>query len=857
MIHRFAHELAGNTRMWDKNVTWCKQYDCFWFWVVVVGLCLGGCQPQTTDQTTEPLSVAHDATDTTLRLSVEVVPPVGLDGQLVMPYEGQAAQRAELNLDEILEALPQPSYLAESGDPNDVSDSIQAEANEETQPSLQLHRDVNPPLAVQREYLAGRVAWLEGHQFRATQHLQNALRLCPNCPSILRLLGMIYIRSGSQARGAGYLEKAVQFDPGDTQSLMLLGRYKASEGLWPESIVTLATALQHSQSQVNDPAMGPLLQYLLGNALAHEGYDEAAVEQIKGFLTTPLKFDRTTRLVRELALLAQKRDSIWQLVGDAYNRLDRPQDAQIAYKEAAQLLDEIQGDLARRMVFTSLRMRQDHDAKQTVLSFVKAAGPTDDSVGLVRYLSQYSRFHSGFVDELRRIYERDDRPASLAIAIADLSDSSKAAEFLLDHLEHRPADRQVFEFLLHELTSKASSSASGLRWAIDGTRLAVSQLPTAAREYSDLLIASVSSAVSLRNSIIKTQSSSSWVDSFILAKLADQEGDHEGAITALEKVLELDPELLEARLQLAGWLIDRGRFDQAAQRLDGAPDADHPQVVEQRVRLFRHTGRGSEALLLLDRLIVLQPYNVQWAIDKAKIQLTAGTAGDAESTLLAALDRQSTAEVVYEELVALYESGLFSKSHSTKGYQSLLRRLWSSIPRSRLAQLERAKVLTAGGRFDQAEPMLRNLLSETPDDAKALDVLLAGLVQAQRDDEANELIGQRISDATNDRKLLTVALRHYRRVQDAPNVVVIAEKLLAQLTSDQPRDLQSIDKILAVMDQFGGSAQSDQWIEQRLFEMPSNQMLLAVAQRHYARTQNKQRLFDVTRQYLLLQSPQP
>ena len=105
MIHKFAHELAGNTRMWDKIVTWCKPYDYLGLWTVMLGVCLGGCQPQTTDQSTDLASIAHNATDDTPQLSVDVVPPLGLDAQLVIPHEGQAAQRAKLNLDEILRSV--------------------------------------------------------------------------------------------------------------------------------------------------------------------------------------------------------------------------------------------------------------------------------------------------------------------------------------------------------------------------------------------------------------------------------------------------------------------------------------------------------------------------------------------------------------------------------------------------------------------------------------------------------------------------------------------------------------------------------------------------------------------------------
>ncbi len=214
-----------------------------------------------------------------------------------------------------------------------------------TQPSDE--EDPQPPLSVQLKYLQGRLAWRQGHPFKATQHLQAALRICPKCPEILRLLGNIDMRSGNQARGARMLEKAVLYDPLDIESLMLLGRYRASEGKWAESIVTLATA-QRTNAPKTDPALKPLLQYLLGNALTRQGYDQAALAQISGFLKTSMRFDRTTRLVRELALLVQKRGSIWQLAGDAHNRMNDPVRAIKAYLKALKHQPQTHDDLVRR-----------------------------------------------------------------------------------------------------------------------------------------------------------------------------------------------------------------------------------------------------------------------------------------------------------------------------------------------------------------------------------------------------------------------------------------------------------------------------------------------------------------------------
>ncbi len=179
-------------------------------------------------------------------------------------------------------------------------------------------------------------------------------------------------------------------------------------------------------------------------------------------------------------------------------------------------------------------------------------------------------------------------------------------------------------------------------------------------------------------------------------------------------MVDRHPALLDPRLELATQLIDRGDFEQGGLLLDQAPDPDNPEVVQLRVRLLRLTGREEEALKLLDRLIGQQPHHMQLAIDKAKLQLSLATPEAAEQTLLVALDHQPTAESVYRELIKLYESGRLR--HATDGYRRLLRRLWSTIPHSRVARVERARVLAAQNKFDQAQPLLRKLLSEQPDD---------------------------------------------------------------------------------------------------------------------------------------------
>ena len=816
--------------------------------VLILASQIWGCQPVATDHAS---TASRADADHAPQLD-DVAPPPGLDAKIIMPRHGDPLQRARQSIDEILADLPLPSYLSADDDTSDQPEQVDDQDPRATEDIA----EPEPPLSVQREYLAGRIAWRNRRQYQATQHLQAALRVCPRCPAILRLLGMIYIRTGNQPRGAALLEKAVQIDPQDIESLMLIGRYKASVGLWSEAIVTLATALRLDAPRA-DPALKPLLEYLLGNALTREGYDQAAIEHTLAFLQTPLRFDRTTRHVHELALLGQKRGSIWQLIGDAHSRLGQPEQALQAYRRAAKRYQQPRDELIRRMVFGYLRSQQWQAAKETVLAYMKAVGPNNVSVSLVRYLAEYGRFHDGFVDELRHIYEQEDRSAPLAITIADLIESDEATRFLGDHLRDKPGDRRVFEFLIRRLTSGPVEQTGQVRWALDATTQAIIALPTAAREYSDLLVESVTPTSVLRETILAlpVKDQSNWAYRFILAKVEAGLGDDDRAIAHLEQVLEQNPDLLEARLQVADWLMDRGLYERAGQWLDGATDATNPQVIRQRVRLLRATGQTAQALLLLDRLISQQPRNMQLAIDKANLQFSQADATAAEKTLLAALDRQPTAEPVYEQLVELYKSGRIS--NAAQDYKKLLRRLWDTIPHSRIARLERARVLAAREKYDQAEIVLRELLANNPDDLKALDLLLGILVKTQRQDEANELVSHKLEELDNDDKLLTIALRYYRRVEDAPRIIRIANKLLARVVKEEPRDLQSIDALLTVIHEAGDTEQADQWIERHLGQEPEDQELLTLAQRHYARSKNEAKLFDAKKRYLLLQPASP
>ena len=798
-----------------------------------------------TDLTTS--SGALDAPATATKILTAVPVPPGLERQAVLLREGESLERARLTLDQILARIPRPTFLP-SGTDQPAPDPMAAEAGDDL---------FAPPLAAQRAYLAGRQAWRERQNFRAIEHLQVALRLSPKSAAILKLLGAIYSQSGNRIRGRIYLEKAVAENPRDVDSLLILGRLLGEQGRWTDAIFVLAFASRLDTAPIDD-SMEKSLRYYLGYALDHEGFDRAGITQLEGCLASSVHLDRTTRMLRQLMVLDRQRPATWQTVGDGYNRLGRPADALIAYRNAMQSGVDLSDTLVRRLVFTALRLGRRDLAVQALRKYVRVARADDVSLSMIHYLEQCGVDRGGLAAMLQEIYHSGELSSSLTLTIAQLLDSNEAEDFLTAHIRQRPADRAVFEQLVHRVFSDEPHESDQVGRLIQTTVMVIDQLPSAAQEYATILVeaadgvSSLVQVIDLPLEFHPTPTTSTIC--YIRGKAFAHTGKIEQAIQAFEQVAHGEHHWVTAQIELARLWVARGDLQKAETLLDALPTPLDLTAIKLRLAVFHRQGNSAEAIGFLDKLLSQNPPNrVALVVEKARLQLVLGDAVEARATLQQALEVHPRSAPLYEQLLALYRQNRFPDTK--KEYEKFVLQMFKMIPHERVTRVERAKLQIEGGRFKQAETLLRSLMAEDPSDLKPLDPMLLLLARTEREAEAESMILDRLNAMPTDRGVLTVALRHFHRVKDTNHVVDVAQRFLMELFKDTPKHFRDMDLLMELLVKHKQPTLARTLLDAAIADQPKDRVLWLLAVRHHERVGDEHGLFESAEQCLFLEPP--
>lgn len=734
--------------------------------LVVAGLqaCRSGSAQRTADRA-EPTPPA------------QLPPPPGIDAEELAPLTGEAAARAAMPLDDVLAALPQPPYLPAPG-------AAEEAAGERPE----------PPLAAQRAYLSARMAWREGKSFDAVRQLQSALRVAPNEPAILRLLGEIYTSIGNKVRGAQYLREAVQANPADVEGILWLGRYALEEGNWAEAAALFLAAKERAGAD-HDPALDRLVRYYLASALANDGYAEAAIGEYEAYLRGTAPLLHSSPLGSEVALLDQQGAATWQAVGDLYHQLGRPKDALRAYERALDAQPANRVGLVKRLLYTQLKLGRAEDARALALRQIGHAQPDAATLQLIRYVADHGGESEAFARHLREVYEREERPTSLALAVADLLPPAAARSMLIDHLAHRPNDEQALNLLMRQhLLPEGAGQASEPRIAaaIDATAQLVEAAPEQADDFVAALLRAAhdSAAVARVAASLPAEKRQRTAYRLIHSLALATSGDIDAALAELERVLKADPQSQGARVQLAKLYIARREAEKAARVLEPLADSRDPGVVALRVHVLSETGRSEEALALLDAIIAGGSGDVSLILQKANLQLAAGEAAAAERTLLDALNVQPQEERLYEALLNLYDprGGSSPIADSQRQWNRLVRRLLGTIPYSRIGRLVRAQIHDAKGELPQAEALLKELLAEDPHDAQAMRDLLALYVRSNRREEALALLERQIQAHPKDPQTLLAAGLFYKQLGEHEKMLDAVERYLLLSSPSEERD---------------------------------------------------------------------
>ena len=605
---------------------------------------------------------------------------------------------------------------------------------------------------------------------------------------------MPWARAGNRVTAAGHLRRAVAVDPDDFESRLMLGRFAADDRRWAEATSAFAGALTLAESRDSvDPAAVPLLHFFLARALAESGDIGAADEALDAYLTAPRPDRPGTPLARELALIDTQHGATLTLRGDLAHRLNDPETALRFYTAAATAGVMNADGLRRRQLYTRLRLGQPRAARELALQAVVESHGDTAGLALLEYAVDHGVPASALSARLRTLYAAEGRPTALALAVADVLPPDDAAALLDEHLAARPDDAAVLRRRLELALQPAGGAVAddGLAGAAALTATAVRRVPDRAESFADPLLAlvteggAVAGGPSALAEVFAASPSDSRsnpprdaADAYLYGRALEAAGRPDEARNAYEHSVSLPDAPPAAREAWAELLIDAGDHAAATEVLAPLVDLHRPRTDRLRVRALTDSGRGDEALLLIDTLLRDTTDAVPLLRQKGKLLLERGDVAGAERALLDALNAAPTREAIYRDLLTLYEAN----PAMTRNLQRLWRRMIDTIPQARITREQLVFLHLASRDYAAAERRLLPLLDETPDDAD-LQAAAATLYAATgRTAELNAIVDRHLerSAALNQppaEEVLQPAISHARRSGDLDRVLELSDAL--------------------------------------------------------------------------------
>ncbi len=699
--------------------------------------------------------------------------PPGISPEDLAPRTGAALAKARLPLTKVLEDLPKPAWVASAT----------------TKPATQA---AEPPLQAQKAYMQAKADIREARYYEAINKLTEANRLAPNSPDILRSLGEANLLSGKSIAAANFYQQIVEQNPTDTDALFMLGNIAVEQGNWATAVWAYQKVLsQPPRIGTMDQAVIAVASYNIAGALEKLGYDQGAIDALDRILAQNGDLSATAKLNRQTRALKSQKDSILISIGDANCRLGRPETAIERYKRAIADADDslVPVQAYPRLIYAQLRASQNLGAQATIMEMLATGRFDAPTIALVDYYAKNGGDLSVLQSRLESVYQSKGQSADMAIAISRLLQNPARRAFLFKHLQAKPKDVEVFEELTRDITSSDTKLAGNPVLAKDLLQAAgrsIAAAPELAPGIFNRLRFVDPDGFSF---LVAAQSIPAEPGiGFIKAGFIAEQGKTSEAIAEYQKVVTQAPTLLAARLALVRLLLTSGDIDAASKAIQPVESQDKSGVTQLRVMILISQNKPKDALALVNKLLEAQPGNVDLTVQRAELQFSLGDYPGAERTLLDGIDQKPTAEILYEKLFDLYNSGRINDA--VNQYRRLMRRLLGTIPQSRLARLQQARLMLAGAQNQQAVETLQQLMRQNPKDAGALSVLLEAHAAAGRIDEANRLAAKAAADFPGEREVLISVRNHYLRTRQMPLFYATTEKVLALEPASPARAVQ-------------------------------------------------------------------
>jgi tetratricopeptide (TPR) repeat protein len=489
----------------------------------------------------------------------------------------------------------------------------------------------------------------------------------------------------------------------------------------------------------------------------------------------------------QLASIERQLSATWQAIGDAHCRLGEYDDAQGAYRAAADNPSVNPESLLARTVYASLRLDRPDEAQAAVIrSLGDATLPVTDSVvSLCGYLAEQCEdvgpLRSFILDRRAVFPERPD----LARAAAALLPRDEAVGLLRELLARRPDDLATLRQLIGDLAADDPPAAARLVAGLvedrpERTTTVVRQLIALAREPLRILEALETLEPSVGRALAAAR---------IHAELVAPGLGWRRVSAALERWPQ-DETLRLVRLELAAALQESALFDEAEAAI---ADLDDAESWMARSRAAGSLGRFEEAREAAQRAVALDPASGAAILEQARSVLALASleseaierqrlGEDAAELARRAAELDPDDEDALGLLLQLYgASGLLADARE---FRFIARRLFARDGESRLYAKLAAEEAIGQGRAEQARPQLLALYESDPADGALLGLLVTSWTAEGRMDEAAAWVADRLGERPGNPDLIRWRVRLDQMRQRGDDAIAFLEDRLAAEPSD-------------------------------------------------------------------------
>ncbi len=215
----------------------------------------------------------------------------------------------------------------------------------------------------------------------------------------------------------------------------------------------------------------------------------------------------------------------------------------------------------------------------------------------------------------------------------------------------------------------------------------------------------------------------------------------------LRRIVELDPNDLDARLKLARIMLAGGATDGALRVIDAANEGEKPSAELHALKalVLLRAKETSSAMKEAQRAFEIDPKNVDALLLLASKKMSDGDADGA----LKLLDSVSDAPSRDALRISLLRADIFARRGDLAKAEDIVRKIYADHPEEELYRSQLIQLLIAERKFDDAEKELRAKVQALPNDSKVGLDLVRFLGLYRGSDAARAELDARIKGASD------------------------------------------------------------------------------------------------------------